>query len=517
MMKFRRHYWIAGLMLLALAAVGIVLAMTRQGVGLFADDCLYFHVARTFSIRGIVSHPPLYGFALGLIARMTGSTVESAAIILNAVMYPATLLVLLSALCAIRPQNGGWILLSGLVVLLAYPLLFIHAYAASEPLFLLTSSVAVIALCRIVAQSSFWACLWVAAIAASMAFFTRYAGVALVLYGGVVLLLCPGSLLCRSARAVAFGVIAILPVSAVMVINRLLGSASVTGREVSIAQVWSQLRFYREVHLPQLCTIFAEWFMPYRMIEWVGWLVAGLASAVVVVAVLVAGVRQSSENRGAWCVLCGWPIFYMSFVIVWVLVSGGNELSMNHRILSPVALWLLPLFILSLIRLTKRGSAARLWVGVAVVLLTGVHAVRAVGFVSRAYREGVGFNSVAWRQSPTLRYVLQQAPHVPLYTNAPEVLRLLGGVTRPRALPWKLSYYTGKDNPHFAEEMEHLRRAVKEQGAQVVIFRLKHASDADVAPYRVKTQELIDTLGLTVLRQTEDGLVLGNSHPSPTS
>src|SRR3989304_2098084 len=183
--------------LAALAVVGsllVWLATSSYGPGLSTDGARYLSTAESIAAgRGItdslglplVNWPPLYPFILAAVSLMTGLDVLIAAQIVNILAFGA--IIYLGGLLFERSLPGNWTfaVVASLVLATSLPLVEVSANVASDPLFLVC-----VLLFLLAAQSYLrtrtsrgW---WQLAALAGTACFLRYAGLALVFSGALI-------------------------------------------------------------------------------------------------------------------------------------------------------------------------------------------------------------------------------------------------------------------------------------------------------------------------------------------
>ncbi len=209
--------------LLAAASAGHVLVRTSTyGSAIGPDAVSYMSTAANLvdghglqDFRGVklFPWPPLFP-ALVALASSPGLEPLAAGRLLNAAAFG--LVVLVSALW-LRRALRSTLLATGVATLLAasYPLGHHASYLQSEPTFILFTLLALVAMDRCRQSGTDRRALVAAVMWSAAAAMTRYAGVALVLAGALVLLEQPAlRLRARVARTLAYGVASLLPLAA---------------------------------------------------------------------------------------------------------------------------------------------------------------------------------------------------------------------------------------------------------------------------------------------------------------
>ena len=211
------------LLLAALAALGAGLVLAREvnyGVGLTYDAVTYISTARNLlDGEWFVQYnnwpywhwPPLYPL---LLAGAGFGALDPYAVAgpLNAVIFGATIF---AAGCCLRGRVRNRLLLAWgcAAAALSIPLATVAAQALSEPLFILCVMLSLLCSVRYFEAGRQSALLW-AAVFASLAFLTRYAGVTLILTMAPLLLLQRGVALPEKARRLGlYLAISLLPMA----------------------------------------------------------------------------------------------------------------------------------------------------------------------------------------------------------------------------------------------------------------------------------------------------------------
>lgn len=511
--KTRPWIFRAGAGFLALTSSALVLVMTRQGVGVFGDNLAYFRVAESLNVLSLRAHPPLYPLVLGMFMRLLHITPEQAAVGVNLIAFPLIVLAIMYGMRGLKPRTFVPPYLAGLALLITYPMLEIHAHAFSEPLFLLSVSGALLAFARIRSAGVSPRRLMIAVVCSALAVLTRYAGAALILYGCLIMLSVAGAPVVRMLRCVVFGMLSSLPLALFLLMRKWLDPTvdNVTGRAIELSRVGENAAHVAAYQIPQTLLTLVEWFAPYRLIVFLGLYTGVLLVGGAVVLVLIWGYRRSGEVRSVWILYGGWPVVYGLFLLGWITMSGETEVVIRHRILSPAACWVVPLFVFSLATAMEEKRGIRVTGAVFLGLFLSFSAVRAATYVHRIQREGVGVTSLAWRTSETVQYVRFKMPDVPLYTNAPDILRLLGVERDIRGFPRKRDQRSMRplEENRVQHSIDSMRRAMEEEGALMAVFRRAHPTDDDFPPYMMTPGELLEILDPVIIYEADDGVVYG--------
>ncbi len=313
--------------LVALSIAGgllVWLATSHFGPGLSTDGARYLSTAENIA-RGqgvidylglpLINWPPLYPFILAAFNRITGIDVFLIGQILNILAFGAV--VWLGGIFFERslPKNYTFAVIASLILVTSVPLIEVSANIASDPLFMVC-----VLLFLLAAQDYFaaqyaavrtqsWRSWWRMALIAIVACFLRYAGLALVISGTLIVLLAGPSLrggrrptkqspglrgrLLRFARndkqsifeAAAFGLLAAAPIGAWAIFHNYRLTGSVLGAHLP-SYPWG-------LFVAAIDKVFS-WFVPQSILN----IAPPLALAALLL--LVLAVRSSRTRSQAW-------------------------------------------------------------------------------------------------------------------------------------------------------------------------------------------------------------------------
>jgi len=471
--------------LLALLAGWAVLALQTQGVGLESDSISYFAFAETGDWGDLPVH---HGILYALMLRWAAVWVDvrSAALAINVLLSFLTIFTMACCSGLLLERSGRAALFSGVLLMLSYSFLSVHAAAMSEPLFMFISISALFLLAGRDSRASAMS----AAVLCGLAGLTRYVGVVLGAVGVLWMLHREGR---RWWRACILAAISWGPLAMVLLWNRMRSGTTFNRDPAVHLPTWETVQ---EGMLTLLSCI-----LPYRVCLVLSpWLQALGAAAVMAGPLLLI---RRSEAGSSWVrVTALFVALYLAFVfIAMTFVEGGPLL--NHRYLSPVVAVLVPSWCLAGIALHDRSRRKVIRIGLlaGLVYLAGFSGYRAVAYVAATAREGTGYASVAWRNSPTLKAVVELAGRSRIYSNAPDAIYLVAGL-RTSVLPQRMSQASHRPNPHLAAELRSLRDEVVSGGAVIVEFDARFWP-----PYLVQKDELLSSIGPVACTEYDDGRI----------
>jgi hypothetical protein len=495
----------------ALVVLGAILTLkaTPEGLILSDDSIAYIAGARSLlagdgyreawleSNQPVTHFPPAFSGTLALIGLLGADPINGARL-LNALLFEvnAALLGLLGWRATKSPIAG--IVLAALF-LVNDSLLRVHAAAMSEPLFLFFSLLAFLSFdfyflphpLPLSRRERGWGDGWLLAtgLLASLAYLTRYSGLALVATFVVALILLNDTWKKR-LTSVAIFLAGFMPlVIAWSVRNRI-----VAGNATNRTTVWHPVT---PETLEQGLRTISEFLVPVE--EWRRELfktpeIFTVIIAVVLLAILAwimfNGLRRFFKPSTPMPEVIGFTnglyIFgYLASVLFSISLFDAST-PLKVRILAPVYLPLLLLLVHAGTWVwNRRPSAGRLIViglGALIFSVSAVGQARSVGELSKG---GQGFASFKWYDSKVMDY-LKTLDGLPIYTNEPGAVYLYTG-RGCRVLPERVDPVTGLAWDNFDAGVAKVRSDVRSGGAVLALFDV----DPQSPDYAMLTEGLI--------------------------
>lgn len=446
-----------------LAALGlggfflVLLATHRYGTGTIGDTDHYMATARNLLAgKGYVSYdgapymqwPPLWPTllaALGL-ARVDPLT---AARWLNALAFG--LIVFLSGRLFLRCTASRTLaLLGALSVLASKPLMDWSVTAMSEPVFIALGLLLALCFPRYLREHS-PASLVLVSIVASLACLQRYAGVALVLAGVLLIALGPrGVPLRRRIKHVAiFGAISVMPVALWILRNRMLAGRTAGGHSFHLTNGAEIVAgFGTAVRIASL------WVFPWRpgRSPWpvgLAWVVAAAVAIIVLSHVIRARRRRTTaepaRDTHPDAAACGWSAAaiggaYFTFMVVCGAALDWHPEWRHMTFLYPFFMVFLAAALAAAGQLLCLGWKREWLIGALGVVLCALWLQCPVRVLyrdtARRMTDGAGgYATAAWQTSPLVQWLRDHPLQGRIYTNGPDTLYLLTrivGVCTPR-------------------------------------------------------------------------------------
>jgi hypothetical protein len=447
------------LLVLALAGVMIILVATPWGAALSDDSFFYIKPARDLLAgRQIVlsaHHAPGLPFVLAAIG-IFGVDPQNAIRFLNAFCFGLNIF-LSGWMVSKITRMQGFGLAAALLVLLAQPLIEVHAWAMSEALFLSFILAAITTLARYLEkQQRIW--LVVSGLLAGFSGLTRFAGAGMILAGTAVLLLAPGRRFTRRLLdAVIFGALGGLMYAVYPIV-----SSSASGQVGSMAGF--KLAMPSQGSITDLLYNTLLWLMPGRLARGH----EAIVMAIVILGMLglvglLALLRRSAFQITLRALLAEPAILILAlfaaislFVLYQANISDVYRSPFDFRLLSPthLAIFLILLSVLGLVW-KQTGRWIRAAMLIFFVLTAGIYASRALDTVQLYAERGMGFASSYWHDSDIVQYMRQLPVDTQLITTA----------------PMAVYFSTGRETLSFANYTpEQLSTALKEKGGYFVLF-----------------------------------------------
>jgi hypothetical protein len=498
---------------LSLAAATIVLVATRRyGAGLSPDSVNYVAAARSLAAgkslvmydgSPFVIYAPIYSLVLGLISRATGLDPLSFAQVVNAVLLAAIVFlsgVLLSEYLSFSPALAS---LGAVAVLVRQPLVNVAVMAWTEPLFILCALMFFVS-ARSYGKAPGVVPLVFMAVSAAAAPLIRYVGVVLIPVG-VLLILFRGQmpLKTRILHLLSFLVISLVPWGAWVTRNYLLTGTMMGPRHSSTSSLLVNLRLAVLNVLSEFVGSRHGRFGPFRVLS-----AAALASTAIAAGfVLLRRCQLRWRGSVLGCMadpLLLFTILYSMFVIVSSTTTAYDQI--DYRLMSPVYVPVTVLLftlldrsvgLLGASRFGRLGRATLLAV-VTIWLVSPALEVYA-GSLSLGRKGAGGYNTVAWRESPTMGFVdgLPAGIESTIYTNASDAIYILEH-RAAKSSPAKTHYRSSE----VADDINDLAGSWPEEGKAVLVWFEHQRRTYLYTPTELQTIANLDTLA-----GFEDGVV----------
>ncbi len=421
------------------ACIFIYLFTRHSGIGLSPDSVTYYstavNISQHFSFTDfngmpLVDFPLGYPVFLAIISWLTGFSPLQAAPVINAVLLSGVLVFTGTIIRGYRKTSLIYSILLLAVLCCSPALLEIYSMIWSETLFIFLSLLFLIATRKYFTTHSIGALLLMSLVVA-LAFFTRYAGISLVLCGGALLIF-DGQLSLRKkiGHLFLFGFVS-STLAAINLIRNHTVSASLAGvREKALRSAGE--------NIAQISNTIAAWLPFLKGHENIALLLFVIIFAASFLLFIFSAVQQQYYHSYETIIACFF-VTYLVFLVFIASVSRFEDLS--SRLLSPVYIPFMLLISSWAVPLYKRFTAiTKRWLIVVALLLYA-------GLLQHQYQlnaeawEGIkdagipGYTEDSWKESTTIQYINQHKKSLSgylLYSDAYDAVYFLSGL---HALP----------------------------------------------------------------------------------
>ena len=480
-------------------------AVTTDSIS-FLSTALNFFAGegwRDLAGKPLVRWPPLFPLLLAAFGWVGIEPLEAGRLI-NATAFGLTIL---AAGCWLRSNLRSRLLVLAATATLAasLPLSRWAAHFMSEILFILFTILALMQLATFLNQKTD-APLWWAAVFTALAALTRYAGVALIGTGVLMLLVRRAPpLAARLKHTIAYGAISSIPLAGVLTYNWAV-SGTLTGRRKASGQSLSD-------GLSRAADVFRDWAIPPNAPDGFGyllWMAGGLvvlaAGAVVVWSGRSLGMDGQTFGLGPVLPFGVFAVAYL--VLIVAIVPLVIPVAFPVRYLLPMYVPLLVAGVFLLDRLLCIEAAGWMAAGRYIVASLAVLAILAhVGFSARenlrltaqawrvGYEENWMFNTARWQHSKLLSYLRDNRIEGRIYSNT-------------RDLAW-FANRTAAPSKHQAI-LNRMRWAQIEAGAHIVWFERGYRPHLDCDGVDIRVLSGVETVA-----ELADGAVLRRTAYEP--
>ena len=503
------------LLLVVLAGLGtahILVRTATYGAAVTTDSISFLSAAinffagegwRDLAGKPLVRWPPLFPLLLAAFGWVGIEPLEAGRLI-NATAFGLTIL---AAGCWLRTNLRSRLLVLAATATLAasLPLSRWAAHLMSELLFVLLTTLALMQLATFLNRKTD-APLWWAAVFTALAALTRYAGVALIGTGVLMLLVRRAPpLAARLKHAIAYGAVSSMPLAGVLTYNWAV-SRTLTGRREESGQSLSD-------GLSRAADVFRDWAIPPNAPDGFGyllWMAAGLvvlaAGAVVVWSGRSVGRDGQTFGLGPALLFGVFAVAYLVLIVAFVPLVIPVAFPVRYLLPMYVPLLFAGVFLLDrLLSIEAAGWMAAGRYGLAALAVLAILAY--IGFSTRenlrltaqawrvGYEENWMFNTARWQHSKLLSYLRDNRIEGRIYSNT----RDLAWFANRTAAPSK-----------YQEILNRMRWAQIEAGAHIVWFERSYrpSLDCDGVDIRVLS-------GVEIVAELADGAVLHRTAYEP--
>ncbi|KRA84435.1 glycosyltransferase family 39 protein [Altererythrobacter sp. Root672] len=411
--------WLAVL----IPSIGLFIANTWQGIGIYIDSTRYM------GLSPVGFDAPMYHWLL-VGGRALGFTFDQVAMFFAAIFIVANVSLVFAL---IARATKGWVFAFAGTALIAFSPQFVtlHTGALSEPPFLLCVLLTLWAILNYF-ESERLSWLIISALLIAVGSLTRFTMPPLGAAIACVILLVPGRALAAKIKDIAI----LGGLSGVLFFTWVVISQLEVGRSIG-RDLW----FYGTMGPAEWrasAGAMAAWVLPkpapfsirflavLTVICFAAW--RWLLTARQLRRDPEAGVDDAAISLPL--ILGAFFVFYLAFVGLSVSIEAN--LSLTGRYAFPAYALLVMLVSIEASKLTRDVLVERVALyglaALSVVVLAG-HLVRTSSRTIEVAREGYGFQSIQWRNSPTMAKVRTLPAGTRIYSNAPDVIAYMTGRT----------------------------------------------------------------------------------------
>ena len=490
--------------LIAAAGAYLIWVATPEGAGLSDDSIAYIAGARSLlagdgyreawleSNQPVTHFPPVFSGTLAL-AGLLGINPINAAWLINVLLFGVN-----AALLGILGWRMTKSAAAGIILALLFvvndSLLRVHVMAMSEPLFLFFSLLAFLCFdMYFMKEKPAW--LVLTGLLTSLAYLTRYSGLALIATFAISLVLLEETWRKRVTSMLVF-LAGVMPLLLAWSIRNRLVAGNATNRTL----IWHPVTGGT---LEQGLRTFSEFLVPIEELRRELFKTPEIFVAILLLIllgilawILVGGLRRFFKPSTQMPEVIGFTnglyIFgYMAAVLFSISFFDAST-PLKVRILAPAYLPLLLLLTGAGVWLWKRRPQA--WRAVVIGLMLVIFGAAVTGqarTVGELSKGGQGYASFKWYDSKVMDYLKTLHGDIVIYTNEPGAVYLYTGYGC-RVLPERVDPVTGLAWDNFEAGVAIIRQDVLSGWAMLVVFDTD--GDDPLADYELMTEGLYPVL-----------------------
>jgi hypothetical protein len=436
--ELKTKYRIIFVLLALFGALYVFLSTRDLGAGLSPDSVEYISTARNF-IKGLgfinyanrptVIYAPLYPALLALIGGIFRSDPLLIANILNAIIFGFIIYLVGMLSFDYFSSFPAIAILGTITILFSSPLFKVSVMAWTEPLFILFVIISLFFANLYISKKNL-SSLIILSIFISLASLTRYIGVTLLLWGGLIILFinCRSSLKNKLSHLIIFFLITTLPLGSWLIRNYMVSGTFMGPRASSGYSLFQNIKF--------VFTILKNWYLPSIIVK---------HRSILMIVSLGVGLLAGYSLAYDWQVIKIWLrqtssiiffiIIYTAFLIISSTTTAYDQI--DDRLLSPIYIPLI-LSLLVLINILvepfRRRSSTKIVNSIVIlgIMLWFVFPIRdTVIYAFQNAPTGWGYSSLGWHESETVQYLLDHKTietKCTFYTNDPWAVYILANL-----------------------------------------------------------------------------------------
>jgi len=492
----KNHYFI--FLLILISIVGIILTTfvtSKWGAGLTPDSAAYIAGAKNIlngngvavlyndkdgniplklwasseSIeKPLIFHwPPLYPIVLSII-KFFGLNLMNGARFLNIFLFGINIF-LISYIVKDYTKSTLLSLFTAIIMLSSDVMLNIHTNIEAEPIFLFTGFLGLFLLVKYLDKKKI-SLLIISAFFISLAFLSRYIGIALVMAGTVgILFFNNENIKKKIIKSVIFIIISCLPISIWLVRTMIVGK-NLTDRRI----------VFHPISLDEIKAvpgIILRWFLARDLLWMQNW-IAFSFFIIIVIAGFVVIWRKKIEgfNKSQFfkivLLLYIFIVNYMFFLIISKTFFDAKIPVAQDRLLFPVLVSFLVigvLFIHGFLSLFNKNIVVRVFVFIILVIISGSYVYNCISWSNNAYKNGQGYARKYFLQSEIIEEIKKLPDSKIIYTDATDIIYLFAGRVS-YVLPVERNPYTTEINDNYQSQIKKMFEEINNRKGVIVDF-----------------------------------------------
>lgn len=481
------------------AALIILVISSKYGIGISPDSACYISIAENvndcngyaiYDLEPAVAWPPLYPTLLA-IGKYLNLDYKVWARVLGVFLF-GLLVYMVSIQIFVRLRNPALQAAAILAVVLSTPLIHVSQFAWSESLFILLTTLFLFRIEKSY-ESHSWKDVFSLSLLAALACLTRYVGVTLVIFYLSWLLFLKVEFRKKLAYGSAFLVTSLAPLLVWLYRNYIL-TGTLTGERGD-----SATPFFKNVG--HTADTLSTWFLPASISFDTRIVLTGVIVILAVALYVRKNLQQISKSGIPQGILLngGFTLTYVFYLLTVSSLVAFDQI--NHRLLAPVYIPLLIMTVSAIdqtsnLSTTKKSSATKVSYVLALLWICNL-AYNAYGKIKLGLSDGAGgYSTTYWQESKLARYLSDNPPSGKVYSNFPDALYSLSGISASMS-PRKHQYRATLNSTQDLEKLE----------TELKSFDYAYLAWFDDAKrgYLFIPESLQTTFNLTVERELDDG------------
>lgn len=484
--------------------------ITVYGPGVGPDSVEYIETARNLLAgngiytggKPLTQFPPGYPFILAVAGFFYNGDVLYAGRLICSILFGVNVALLGLAVFICTERSFSATVCAIFLFMSSTPIILVHLMAQSEAPFISFTIIALILISLYVIRSRSYL-LFAASLCAACAILTRYIGVTLLPPIVCALLFLGNSSMKQKIKdSLIFTVIALLPLVLWLVRNVMIAETT-TGRSFAVHSLGFQ-------HVKQLVATMNIFVFPVSTPDWSKVLYLGVAFILFLISLIFLYKKNYIRNNKNTvhvvfpflCIL--FFLSYISFLVISISFFDAHT-RLNTRILLPAYLAIVMSGVSLAWFFSSVMNSRLVWYGfiLFIFLSVAINGPSAVAVALDINRNGHGYTSRQWTNSETVMWVTTVADDVKIYSNGPDVIKLLTG--RMVTIIPNVTYAgTLKQNENYEKQMQLICSELKE-GKAILVY----LNRIDRRWYLPTLQEMNTKCVMPIVVSLSDGIIYG--------